>query len=202
MNETKIEKPKLHQIVVSNLVLALSIVISVLFLVYWDEIKGAVRYGYLFIFLMSYIAGSPIPVPDPYMIVVFTMAPVLNPLMVGVVSGAGVAAGQTTAFFLGMLGRDSFLWAVTPSRGTARISRTMNRMLEWAKKRSSIAVLVLSAMFNPVFTPLAITMGALHFQLIKFFIMCLIGNIIKSLLIAYCGYFGLGILLRLFSAKF
>jgi hypothetical protein len=58
----------------------------------------------------------------------------------------------------------------------------------------------MSAMLNPAFAPMAITMGALRFRLAKFFFWCSAGNIVKSLFIAYCGYFGLGTLLRWIGA--
>lgn len=55
---------------------------------------------------------------------------------------------------------------------------------------------VMSAILNPVFAPMAIAMGALRFRLFKFFIMCVAGNTLKALIIAYAGYFGVGSLLR------
>ncbi len=185
------------KLIIGNVILVLSIAISVAFLFWWDDIKNGTQYGYVFIFIQSFIAGSPIPVPDPYMVVVFTMAPVLNPLLVGLVSALGVSLGQLTCFLLGRLGRNSFLLAnVAGSGGKGRVSRLVSRMIGWAQKRGSLAVFFLSAVFNPIFTPFAITMGALHFQLLKFFILCLAGNAIKSLILAYAGYFGLGFILR------
>ena len=43
---------------------------------------------------------------------------------------------------------------------------------------------------------MAITMGMLHFRLWKFFVLCWAGNTVKSLAIAYAGYFGLRSLLH------
>jgi len=49
---------------------------------------------------------------------------------------------------------------------------------------------------NPVFFPMAFAMGASRFRLWRFFIMCWAGNTVKSMMIAYLGYFGLGALLH------
>lgn len=63
-------------------------------------------------------------------------------------------------------------------------------------KRGSIVVFVMSAMLNPAFAPMALAMGAIRFRPIKFFLLCVAGNVVKSLVIAYAGYLGLGTLLR------
>ncbi|MFH0847444.1 MAG: VTT domain-containing protein [Chloroflexota bacterium] len=192
------------RIILSYLIMALGIIGSIVFVFYWDRIKNLAGYGYPFIFLQSFIAGSPFPVIDPYMVVVFTMAPILNPLLVGLVSGLGVASGQTTAFLMGRMGRISYLTG-TESNGTARRRRRPPRwtieLIKWAHRKGSVAVFLLSALFNPVFTPIAVAMGALKFQVLNFFIMCLAGNTLKSLVIAYAGYFGLGTILRWLGVK-
>jgi membrane protein YqaA with SNARE-associated domain len=187
---------RVRQIIISNLILLVSILGSVAFIYYWDSIKDTVHYGYIFVFLTSFIAGSPIPVLDPYYVVVFSMASVLSPLLVAIVSGLGIATGQTIAFLLGRLGRHSLLWGYSADTEKSRAPHWTEKTIKWAQKRGSIAVFFLSALFNPVFTPIAIAMGALQFQVMKFFILCLAGNTLKSLFIAYLGYFGLGILLR------
>ncbi len=193
--------PKVRYVVISNLILLLSLIGSIAFIYYWDRIRDTAHYGYIFVFLTSFIAGSPIPVPDPYYVVVFSMASVLSPLLVGLVSGLAVAIGQTTALLLGRLGRQTFLWATMTTAEKRRPPRWTEKAIAWAEKRGSIAVFFLSALFNPVFTPIAIAMGALQFQVMKFFILCFAGNTIKSLFIAYLGYFGLGTLLRRLGAS-
>ena len=72
----------------------------------------------------------------------------------------------------------------------------MAKFLSWADKRGSVVVFLMSAMLNPAFAPMAITMGALRYRLAKFFIWCTAGNIVKSLVIAYFGFLGLGTLLE------
>ena len=54
----------------------------------------------------------------------------------------------------------------------------------------------MSALLNPAFAPMAIAMGALRFRLIKFFAMCVAGNLVKAMVISYAGYLGVGSLIR------
>ncbi|MCJ7769838.1 MAG: hypothetical protein MUO92_05160 [Dehalococcoidales bacterium] len=59
----------------------------------------------------------------------------------------------------------------------------------------------MSAALNPVFFPMALAIGASRFQMWRFFTMCWAGNTVKSMIIAYLGYFGLGSLLRLLGIE-
>jgi hypothetical protein len=62
--------------------------------------------------------------------------------------------------------------------------------------RGSLTVFLMSAVVNPLFCPLALTVGMLCFGLIKFFLLCWIGKTVKRMTIAYLGYFGLSALLQ------
>ena len=70
------------------------------------------------------------------------------------------------------------------------------KFVNWAQRRGSVVVFVMSAMLNPAFAPMAIAMGALRFRLLQFFLMCVAGNIVKAMVISYAGYLGVGTLLR------
>ena len=146
---------------------------------------------------MAFVAGCSLPNPLPYVVVTFSMGSVLNPALVGITSGLGAGFGGTLVYLYGRGGRwflpkISFLTPSTDQTASPKVSR----FLEWARRRGSIVVFIMSVMFNPIFAPMAVAMGTLRFPVSKFFLMCLMGNTVKSLLIAYCGYFGLGTLLR------
>ena len=161
-----------------------------------DKIVEFHNYGYLGAFFFGFIAGSSLPLPFPYLVVTFTLGGVLNPALVGIASGLGAGVGGTLVFLFGRGGRTLFpklgLFLPNPSQPSPRLAR----FLEWAHLKGSVVVFVMSVLLNPVFAPMAITLGAIHFHMAKFFLWCSAGNIVKSLFIAYCGYFGLGTLLR------
>ena len=168
---------------------------------YWDYIGNLQHYGYLGAFIFGFLAGSSIPLPLPYLVVTFTLGGVLNAALVGVASGLGAGLGGTLVYLFGRGGR-SFLpkLGIFSPNPDSTPHPHIARFLDWANRRGSVVVFIMSAMLNPAFAPMAITMGALRFRLAKFFLWCSAGNMIKSLFIAYCGFFGLGTLLRWLGA--
>ncbi len=186
--------------ILGGLFLVLTIASSVALIYYWKELEYLWKYGYPFVFLVSFLAGCSLPNPLPYIVVVFTVSSVLNPALVGVTSGLGAGIGGTLLYLAGRGGGKFFskIGFLSPNTGgtSTSASRWTSRIVDWAQRRGVIIVFIISAVFNPIFAPVAIALGALRFSLWKFFLMCLIGNTVKSLTIAYFGYFGLGTLLR------
>lgn len=192
-------------ILTTSLLIAATIIVCVVVVYYWKYISHLQNYGYLGAFAFGFLAGSSIPLPLPYLVVTFTLGGVLNPALVGTASGVGAGIGGTLVYLFGRGGRrflPKFLIAPTdPAAGKVKKpSPRVARFMEWANRRGSVVVFLMSALLNPAFAPMAITMGALRFQLAKFFFWCTAGNVVKSMFIAYCGYFGLGSLLRWIGA--
>lgn len=182
-------------------VVFITAVLSVwLIILFRENIAELEQYGYLGVFGIALIAGSSIPTPISYLLVTFTMGGILHPALVGLCGGVGAGIGGTLVFLLGREGR-RFLPGLkdlsADEHAHNKISgRLMLKFNQWAQKRGSIVVFVMSAMLNPVFAPMAIAMGALRFKAIKFFMLCTAGNIIKAMAISYIGYLGVGTLLR------
>ena len=186
--------------ILGGLFLVLTLASSVALIYYREEIKYLGGYGYPFVFLVSFLAGCSLPNPLPYIIVVFTVSSVLNPTLVGVTSGLGAGIGGTLVYLAGRGGSKFFpkIGFLSPNTGgtSTSASRWTSRIVDWTQRRGAIVIFIMSAVFNPMFAPAAIAMGALRYSLWKFSLMCWAGNTVKSLIIAYCGYFGLGTLLR------
>jgi membrane protein YqaA with SNARE-associated domain len=166
---------------------------------YWDQIAGLQKYGYLGAFIIAFIAGSSIPTPISYLALTFVLGARLSPYWVAIISGSGAGIGGTLVFLLGRGGRRLFPGLINYSLDQQASDKMGPRFLKWAQRRGSLVVFIMSAMLNPAFAPMAIAMGALRFRLVKFFIMCLAGNILKAFIIAYLGYFGIGFIERLFG---
>ncbi len=172
---------------ISGLALVITLFFFVAVVYYWDYIDQLQGYGYLGLFIISLLSSSIMVLPIPHAAVVFAMGGVLNPVLVGAVSGLGASIGAMTIYLTGY-GGHSLLQNVN----NGLYSRVMN----WVQRRGSVAVFIMSAVFNPLFIPMTIAMGMLRFRLWKFFLLCWAGQTVKSLTLAYCGYFGLGILFR------
>ncbi len=175
---------------------------------YKDAIMGITHmpgYSLLGVFVVAFIAGSImciIMLPVPYILLVFAMpgvlAPhwgILAPVWVGIISALGASLGQLLTFMIGYGGRNLYQKFTFDTE-----NRFYVRIMDWAQQHGSWAVFVMSAIFNPIHLPFTIAMAAVRFPPLKFFLFCLLGNIVKSSFIAFCGYFGLVSLFRFLGA--
>jgi membrane protein DedA with SNARE-associated domain len=181
------------------LTIVVTVALSFVVIYYKDALLSVVhieKYGLLGVFIFAFIAGSVVnfvATPFPYWLLVFTvpslLAPTwgaLTPLWVGLISALGASLGQLLTFMVGYSGSRLY------HKFTVNIdNRFYNRAIGWAQRHGSWAVFVMSALFNPVHLPMTIAIAALHYPPLKFFVFSLLGNMVKSLIIAFCGYFGL-----------
>ncbi len=200
-------KPQLSKktIVLGIFSLLLTIALCVTAVYYKDYLIGAkyvAQYGLLGMLIVAFLGGSflsLLAIPVPYWLLVFTLpsilAPKMNigaPIVVGVISGVGACLGQLLTFTIGYGSRDLY----------QRVAFTFSKHLytkasDWAQRHGSLAVFLMSAIPNPLHLPLSIAMASLRFSVWKYSIYSLLGNIVKSSLIAFCGYFGLTSIFRL-----
>ena len=201
--ESKQHWPK-REVFFGVLAIVATIVLCVAAIYYKDELMSIAYmsgYSLLGMLIIAFVAGSVLSftaIPVPYWLLVFTLpgvlAPqwgILAPVWVGLTSALGATLGHLPTFMIGYGGRS------LSQRVTAKFNnRFYNRAIEWAQKHGSWAVFIMSAVLNPVHLPMTIAIGALHFPPHKWFFFSLLGNIVKSLFLAFCGYFGLTFLFR------
>lgn len=186
----------------SGIFLATTAISIYLMIRYWQQIAELQNYGYLGIFVIAFIAGSSIPTPVSYLLVTFTFGGIptdtgaWHPALVGIAGGVGAGVGGTLVFLLGRGGRRFFPGLKRYDVDEAASNSLASRFIRWSQNKGAVVVFVMSAMLNPVFAPMALAMGALHFGRMKFLLLCIAGNIVKAMVIAYVGYFGLGTILR------
>ena len=178
-----------------------SIAIAIFFLYNWEYVAQLEGEGYLGLFLISILAGSPIPIPTPSMILTFTLGSILDPLLVGLVSGVGNAIGYALIYLTGRGGLRLFANFKASGWGTARLMGKIKipRALKSPDKVGVPAIFLLSIYPNPFFTPLVIALGAVRFNFTRFFLACLAGKTVMSLILSYLGYLGLRSLLHYFG---
>lgn len=201
--EVKRHWPK-REIYLGALAIMATIALLAVTIYYKDDlmiIANMAGYSLLGVLIIAFIAGSIVSitaVPVPYVILVFTLPGVLAsqwgilaPIWVGLISALGASLGQLLTFLIAYGGSS------LSQRVTARInSRFYTRAMEWAQKHGSWAVFLMSAIINPIHLPMTIAIAALRFPPPKFFLFSLLGNTVKSLFIAFSGYFGLSSLFR------
>lgn len=186
---------------------AVTVALCVVVIYYKDTLMSVVhieKYGLLGVFIFSFIAGSVVnfvATPFPYWLLVFTMPSILAPswgalapLWVGLISALGASLGQLLTFLVGYGGSRLY------HKFTVNIdNRFYTRAIGWAQRHGSWAVFAMSALFNPVHLPMTLAIAALRYPPLKFFVFSLLGNLVKSLFIAYCGYYGLTSLFNIFG---
>ncbi len=172
---------------------------------YLMNITNMAGYSLLAVLILAFVAGSTVSVtmiPVPYWLLVFTLpsvlAPhwgILAPVWVGLVSALGATLGHIPTFIIGYGGS-----SISQRFATKFNNRLYNRVIEWAQRHGSWAVFFTSAMFNPMHLPMTLAIGALRFPPQKWFLFSLLGNAVKSLFIAFCGYLGLSSLFSFLGA--
>jgi membrane protein YqaA with SNARE-associated domain len=182
---------------VGVLVVSLTFGLAIAVVFYWQSFQAQASYSYLGLFLVSIVGGATVFIPVPSLVVQFTMGAVLNPAIVGAIAGLGSAVGGTLIYLFGRGGRRIFhREGFSPPKSNNIIVRWASRIIGWTQNRGSLTIFFMSAVLNPLFFPMAFAIGASRYQMWKFFIMCWAGNTVKSMMIAYLGYYGLGALLR------
>ena len=144
-----------------------------------DKIVELQVYGYLGVFIISIITCSSIVVPVPGWILVATLGAILNPVLVGIVSGVGGTIGEMTGYLLGYGGR-----LAVDNVGLYA------RMVKWMKRWGSATIFVLALIPNPLFDLAGAAAGLLRFPVWKFLLFGAAGRIPKHILFAYIGVWG------------
>jgi membrane protein YqaA with SNARE-associated domain len=143
--------------------------------IYYREYFEYFQYlGYPSAFVFGFIAGSSLPMPLPYLIVTFSLGGVLNPTLVGLASGVGAGIGGALVYLFGsngswlLPGINIFKAHTNPEEST-KAEKLYARLQQWTHRRGSLVVFLMSSIFNPVFAPMAVAIGAFRFGFWRFF---------------------------------
>ncbi len=148
-----------------------------------DDISA---YGYLGVFLVSFLAATVLFVPIPSIPVVFLMGAILNPFLVGLMSGIGESMGEITGYTAGFSGREAL-----------DNKQRYTRIKGWMKRRGTLVLFLFSAIPNLFFKLVGVSAGAIRYPFWKFLLVVFIGKTIKGTVIALLGYWSLRMLLQL-----
>jgi membrane protein YqaA with SNARE-associated domain len=213
-------KPPRHkrEIYLGVTTIVVTIVVCFLAVYYQDDLMTIAHiagYSLLGVFIISFISGSVfsfVAIPFPYWLLVFTLSSVLAPqwgvlapVWVGMTSALATSLGHLPTFMIGYGGGKTyeglakFIGDRISTKNESNKRSFYSRCMGWARRHGSWAVFVMSAAFNPLHLPMTIAIGTLRYPPLKFFFFSFLGNSVKGLLLAFCGYFGLGSILRLFG---
>jgi len=186
-------KPTRREAIVGGLSLTITIVLCVLIIQHRGYLGEIRRWGYLGCFIINTLASGTLAVPGFSILVTFTLGGVLNPAIVGAVAGIGEAIGAVGAYFTGYGGR-----GLLRDNNSALYTRFTNIL----HRHGSKSVFLMASVVNPIYYPFAVFMGMLRFGLTRFFLLTWAGRTIKSMVLAYLGYFGLRSILQWLGLSF
>jgi membrane protein YqaA with SNARE-associated domain len=134
--------------------------------------------GYLGIFLLMFISSATILLPVPGLLAVPIAGIFLNPLRVGIAAGIGSALGELSGYFAGCGGR------LAIEKNKTGIYKTVKR---WMKGNGFITIFIFAAIPNPFFDVAGLAAGTLDYPVWEFLVACLLGKILKCIVLAYLG---------------
>ncbi len=147
----------------------------------WSEYM-IVNFGYLGVFLVSVASTVTIFLPVPGFLFILAASPFLNPYLLGIVSGAGMAIGEVTGYMIG--------------KGGSTALRKKDK--KWIKKgekwftegRGFIFIVIFAA------TPLpdditGIVGGMFNYDVKRFLLAAFIGKTVMNIALALAGFYGI-----------
>jgi uncharacterized membrane protein YdjX (TVP38/TMEM64 family) len=159
-------------------IMALFVVIALSVFVFSirDQAEELAIYGYPGIFVLSFLAYATVLLPAPGVAVVFTMGSIFNPLGVALAAGTGAALGELSGYLAGFSGQ-----------AVVERADMYERLTRWMKKNGSLTVFVLAAIPNPFFDLAGVAAGSLKMHVVRFFIFCWMGEVVKMAIFAFAG---------------
>ena len=156
----------------------------------WME-QFAHQFGYLGVFIISFIGSVSVVFPVPYTIVIYLLGTVLDPFLIAVSGGLGSALGEFSGYALGYYGRT----VVSEER-----RRKMDYMVKVFDRYGPVAIFLFALTPLPddlLFIPL----GVMRYAFWKAFIPALLGKTLMTFILAYSGQQSIAIIEILFAGS-
>lgn len=173
------------------LLILVVVAITTLAFVYRGRVADLETLGYLGAFLVALISSATIFLPVPGIALIYALGQTLNPVLLGLVAGAGSALGEITGYMAGYSGQA----VIENNRHYARLER-------WMKRRGWVVIFLLSFVPNPFFDIAGAIAGALRFPLWKFVVVCFLGKTPRNMLIAFAGAYTMDWVIDFFDRYF
>lgn len=140
-------------------------------------LQFANQFGYLGVFVISFIGSISVVFPLPYTIIIPLLGTILDPFFVAISGGLGSALGEFSGYVLGYTGR-----AVVSEKRR----KNMSYMVKLFDRYGPIAVFLFALTPLPddlLFIPL----GIMRYPFLRAFIPALLGKTLMTFVLAYVG---------------
>jgi membrane protein DedA with SNARE-associated domain len=149
----------------------------------------AEQFGYLGVFVISFVGSVSVIFPIPYTIVIFFLGGVLDPFFVAISGGLGAALGEFSGYALGYYGRS----VVNKER-----QKKMGYMVKLFDKYGPATIFIFALTPLPddlLFIPL----GVMRYPFVKAFVPSLLGKTLMTFILAYSGQQSIDLILAVFG---
>lgn len=142
------------------------------------DLESFASYGYIGVFLTTFLSTTSIFFPVPGFLAVVAAAAVFNPIWVALAATAGGASGEFTSYLAGYWGR-----AAINLERWGRYKMAEN----WMTRYGSFAIFVFALVPGLIFDFMAIAAGAVRFPYWKFLLASFAGRLPRYFFEAYLG---------------
>ena len=158
----------------------------------WEWMNQTVyAYGYAGAFVISIFGNFTVFFPVPYVLTIYAFGATLNPVLLGLVCGAGSTVGEFSAYLIGRGGRRV-------------IDERYGERLETAKllvQRYGMAIIFLFAVLPLPDDLILIPLGMLRYSLKKAMTAMFIGKTIMCTAVAYAGRYSYSFIKDVFASS-
>ena len=158
----------------------------------WEWMNQTVyAYGYAGAFVISIFGNFTVFFPVPYVLTIYAFGVTLNPVLLGLVCGAGSTVGEFSAYLIGRGGRRV-------------IDERYGERLETAKllvQRYGMAIIFLFAVLPLPDDLILIPLGMLRYSLKKAMTAMFVGKTIMCTAVAYAGKYSYGFIKDVFASS-
>ena len=188
--------------------ISITLVVCVILIRFWKYLTHYEILIYAGLFFTAMLAGSPIPIPTPCMVLTFTLGSKFAPWLIGIIAATGEAIGLMLVYLAARTGRHFApnLNITDPANkiysnwlGKFLKKIKIPRFLAFVNKRGTAGIFLFATFPNPFLMPLLVTMGINRYQAWKVALACWMGSAVMFLVLAYLGHYGLGSILRYFG---
>ena len=150
--------------------------------------------GYVGVFVANLASTITVFIPVPGLtalgqILILDQGKTLNPVVVGIAGGSGMALGEITAYIAGVYGGQMAAGHTLPGpRWTARlVERAISIIDRLMDRFGMLTLFVLAAIPNPVFEIAGITAGAVRMPFGRFMGAVFVGKVLRGIVLAFLG---------------
>lgn len=135
-----------------------------------DKIGEVNNVGYLGLFFLCFLANSTVLLPAPSLMIAASCALIMNPWLVALFASLGSALGEVVGYAFGSVSKD-----LSP-----KFQKLIDKLTTKIHNQT-LLVFVLAVLPLPLFDVVGIYSGGTKMNLIKFYIACFAGKLIKML---------------------